>query len=109
MTINEHTIILDLMRKNGFSIVNSNSDRLDFQKVENDESVQITFVCRFPFYVRTKYVHTDIPDKWAQKTLMLKGFRAAEAFAKNGVSEVVDNLKQEFNKKLRGIGSEIVI
>ena len=109
MTIDEQTIILDLMQKNGFAPVNSNADRLDFQKVENDESVQITFVYEFPYYVRIKYAHAHTPDKWAQKTLMLKSFAAAETFAKNGAGEVVDNLKQEFNKKLRRAGSEIVI
>lgn len=106
MTIDEQTIILDIMQKNGFALINSGSKELDFQKNENDESFQVTLLSDFPYYVKSKYTHADMPDKWAIKTDILKNFDRAKVFAENGVNEIIDNLRQEFNKQLRSIQGE---
>lgn len=101
MTINEQTIILDLMQKNKFELKNSASTALCFQKIENNELVEVNFTGDFPYYAENKYAHADLPNNWARQTLMLKSFEKVKAFAENDVNAIIDNLKQEFNGKLR--------
>lgn len=101
MTIDEQTIILDLMQKNSFELKNSESSAFCFQKTENNELVEVNLTSDFPYYVENKYAHTDLPDNWARQTLMLKSFEKVKVFAENDVNAVIDNLKQEFNGKLR--------
>ena len=98
MTVDEQTIVIDLMQKKGFESVNSGSEELYFQKTENNESVQVTLLNDFPYYVKSQYANSDIPNKLAKQTLMLKNFYKVKTFAENEVKQVVDQLKQEFNK-----------
>jgi NADPH-dependent 7-cyano-7-deazaguanine reductase QueF len=101
MTIDERTIILDLMQKNRFELKNSDLSALCFQKTENDEIAEVNLTSDFPYYVENKYAHADLPDNWARQTLMLKSFEKVKAFAENDVNAAFDDLKQEFNGKLR--------
>jgi hypothetical protein len=101
MTADEQTIILDLMRKNRFELSDSKSSALCFQKTENNEFVEVSLSDDFPFYVENKYAHADLPDTWAKKTLMLKSFDRLKSFAENDVIAVIENLKKEFEGKLR--------
>ena len=109
MTIDERTIILDLMQKNGFEAIDSLSSDLRFQKIENYQSVRVFLSNDFPFYVETRYTSTELPEEWvAKQTFMLKSFDKAKGFAENEINAVIDNLKMEFNNKLRGgNGAEI--
>jgi len=102
MTVDEQAIIIDLMQKSGFELIKSSPEELDFQKIENNESVQITLLNDFPYYVKTEYANSDIPGGWANKTLMLKNFHKVKTFAGNDVNEVIDHLRQEFDTQLKG-------
>jgi hypothetical protein len=97
MTVDEQATITDLMQKNGFEPINSSSEELQFQKTENNESVQVTLLNDFPYYVKTQFADSAIPDRWAKQTLMLKNFYKVKTFAENDVNKVIDHLKQEFN------------
>jgi hypothetical protein len=101
MTADEQTIILDLMQKNHFKLSDSESSVLCFQKTENDELVQVSLSDDFPYYVENKYAHADLPGRWAKQTLMLKSFEKVKSFAEHDVIGVVENLKKEFDGKLK--------
>ena len=101
MTLDEQTIILDLMRKNRFESSDSKSSSLCFQRNVNNEFVQVSLSGDFPYYVENKYTHSDLPDNWAKQTFMLKSFEKVKSFAENDVIVVVENLKKEFDGKLR--------
>ena len=102
MTVDEQAIIIDLMQKSGFEMVKSSPEELDFQKAENNESAQVTLLNDFPYYVKTEYANSDIPGGWANQTLMLKNFYKVKTFAENDVIEVIDHLRREFNRQLKG-------
>ena len=101
MTIDEQAIIFDLMQKNRFELKSSELPAFCFQKTENNEIAEVNLTSDFPYYVENKYAQADLPDNWARQTLMLKSFEKVKAFAENDVNTVIDNLKQEFNGKLR--------
>lgn len=98
MTVDEQTIVSDLMKKNGFEPADSSSDGLRFQKTENSESIQVNLLNDFPYYAEIQYADGEIPHKRAKQTLMLKNFQKVKIFAGNDVKNVVENLKQEFIK-----------
>lgn len=101
MTADELTIILESMRKNCFELSGSESSVLCFQKTENNEIVRISLSDDFPYYVENKYAHADLPGRWAKQTLMLKSFEKVKSFAEHDVINVIENLKKEFDGKLR--------
>lgn len=101
MTIDEQTIILDLMQKNRFELKTAESATLHFQKMADAEFVEVNLQTDFPYYVENKYARADLPDRWARQTLMLKSFEKVKIFAENDVNAVIDRLQQEFNDKLR--------
>jgi len=98
MTVDEQATITDLMQKNGFESAIFKPEELHFQKTENIESVQVTLSNNFPYYVKTQYANSDMPDKQARRTLMLKNFQKVKTFAESDVNNVINHLKQEFNK-----------
>lgn len=102
MTVDEQEIVIDLMQNSGFELIKSSPEELDFQKAENNESVQVTLLNDFPYYVRTEYANSDIPGGWANQTLMLKNFYKVKTFAENDVIEVIDHLRQEFARQSKG-------
>lgn len=98
MTVDEQTIVSDLMKKSGFEPAVSSADGMRFQKTENSESVQVNMLNDFPYYVEIQYTDGEMPDKMAKQTLMLKSFQKIKIFAGNEVKNVSTNLKQEFIK-----------
>lgn len=98
MTVDEQAIITDLMQKNGFESAILKPEELHFQKTGDIESVQVIVSNDFPYYVKTQYANSDVPDKQARQTLMLKNFQKVKTFAENDVNNVINHLKQEFNK-----------
>lgn len=101
MTDDEQTIILDLMRKNRFELSNSESSALCFQKTVNNEFVQVSLSNDFPYYVENKYARADMPDNLAKHTVMLKSFEKVKSFAESDLTGIIENLKKEFDDKLR--------
>jgi uncharacterized protein with von Willebrand factor type A (vWA) domain len=102
MTTDEQTIIFDLMRKNGFQVIDSETLAMGFQKNENNENVQVFLTKDYPFYIETRYANAELSsDLIAKQTQMMKNFDRAKKSVEMDIDPTIDHLKKEIKSKLK--------